>query len=235
MTPLKRQMMIVFVSFLACILAIGVCCSVSRSQTKSVVTPAVDPGIAHHEDNELKVENELNAKGKLRWVMADGTGSSLKIDAEVPKATAVVIEGEGVANTVTVPKGSYIVVITPPPQPLVLEPQDPKNTPIYTPRFVPGLFNSEIENKSMVGGGVPPVPTFLVTADKTKTEITVRAFCPAGYIVELPYLGWTENAPERLQAILNSKCETSRFVRPGDMTPTLTFTLNLRNWSKDKK
>jgi len=51
----------------------GVCCSVSRSQTKSVVTPPVDPGISHHEDNELKVENELNVKGKIdvgngRWV-----------------------------------------------------------------------------------------------------------------------------------------------------------------------
>jgi len=80
-----------------------------------------------------------------------------------------------------------------------------------------------------------PVPTFLVTADKTKTEITVRAFCPTGYIVELPYLGWTENAPERLQAILNSKCETSRFVRPGDMTPTLTFHIESAELSKEKK
>lgn len=202
MTPLKRQMMIVFISFLACILAIGVCCSVSRSQ-QITVSPPVDQGIQHHEVNEFHGEI---VKGQPTLVMVEG--------------------GSNGGIPITVPKGSYIVVITPPPQPLVLETQDPKKSP---------FFDSNSDNRSMVGGGVPPLPTFLVTSDKAKSEITVTAWCPAGYLIERDNIPSRVSAPEMLQATLNSKCAWSRFVSAGDITPMITFTLNLQNWLKEKK
>src|SRR5882762_207973 len=251
--------------------------------------------------------NEVLPKGKTSecWFANDGTVAvpapgyvatpffggvaDRRIIGAEDKSTPIIIEGGSYGGMpITVPKGSYVVVITPPSSQSkikVAPAPEPKlhdwNGQQWQDHGMPNCLNPDFKNGGNqpcvtygpgqeqggfidhgystcvyltgksdpcipmgVGGAPPPPPpqiptaTIMVTADKAKSLLTVAVACPAGYIVKMPLLKETpsdKNVAESLEAMFGSTCSNSGGVRAGEVTPTITYTLDLwktaREWS----
>jgi len=263
MTPLKKQLQITLITILACILTIGICCSISHSQ-QITVSPPVDPGIAHHEGIGF---DGSSAKGTLAWKSANGTSSNFgHIDGQVigidPNPPAVVMIEGGDDKHVLVPKGSYIIVITMTPAqrlqqaPESVIPRSGEGEPTHpnlgnhSGRAVAPIWQTGkcwVSNGSQIDcptGGAPPVrPTFVSSIDKQFGVVTMTATCPSHYLVDfaIPKSASIADEQSDLELFLNATCseystvpkDDPRWNLPNRFTFTIDFHHLMDMWARE--
>lgn len=202
------------------------------------VTPPVDPGIG----------------APSQFFMTPDSVFAHIDNAANPNTPGVVVIDGGLSQEVRVPKGSYVVVITPPAQLIqqasgTVIPRSGEGQPAHpdladhsgttiAPIWQTGkcLLSDGSQIDCPAGGAPPPKPTYTTAIDKRFGIVMMTAACPAHYIVDFatPKTASIVDEQSNLELFLNATCSEYTTVPKDDpiwnAVNRFTFSIDFHHW-----